>query len=194
MRKKVMAASIHPSTVYLSTHFVVAAGSVLFRLSPETNKLQICILYHRPTGEWRLPKGRKDCGESVDVAAVRETFEETGYRCELIVCRMPTRAPKPGVNALDSVEILTDISEPFAVTISDQGERGIKMIWWFLARVKSRSHDKVDGTQTSTEQFDSHFVDAEEAASRLTFQKEREVVTQGIKLVETSLKLGDQLF
>ncbi|KAH8982134.1 hypothetical protein EDB86DRAFT_2812453, partial [Lactarius hatsudake] len=42
---------------------------------------------------WLLPKGRKDRGEDVTVAAVRETFKGTGYRdpCERLSLDLITR-------------------------------------------------------------------------------------------------------
>jgi 8-oxo-dGTP pyrophosphatase MutT (NUDIX family) len=189
-----MAAPPHPTTQYFSSNFVIGAGSVLFRQSPETNRLEICLLYHRPDGEWHLPKGRKDCGESIEVAAVRETFEETGFSCQLLPCRMPTRALEPGINSPDMVRTLSNLTEPFAVTTKDRGARGIKTIWWFLTRLKSKSTVKIAATQTDYEQYDSQFVDAEEACTRLTYQMDRDVVVQALKLVRDSLEMDDHLF
>jgi 8-oxo-dGTP diphosphatase len=42
------------------------------------------LLVHRPQyGDWTLPKGKLDPGESWQQAARREVEEETGLRCEL---------------------------------------------------------------------------------------------------------------
>ena len=47
---------------------------------------------HRPhRSDWSLPKGKLEPGERHDVAAVRETFEETGVRCVL----GPSLGPAP---------------------------------------------------------------------------------------------------
>ena len=35
-------------------------------------------------GKWNLPAGRVDIGETIEQAAVRETFEESGYKVELV--------------------------------------------------------------------------------------------------------------
>ncbi|KAJ7284891.1 NUDIX hydrolase domain-like protein [Mycena rebaudengoi] len=162
-----MASTVHPSTQYSASQFVIAAG--------------YSILHDRKKHEWLLPKGRKDCGESIATAAVRETFEETGYACTLLPCRMATRAPRPGVNGEDAIAVVEDITEPIAVTIRDQGARGIKMIWWYIARATST--EKVLGTQTEWETFDSQFVAADEAAERLTFQVDRETVQKALLIV-----------
>ena len=42
------------------------------------------LLVHRPRyGDWTLPKGKLDPGESWQDGALREVEEETGLRCEL---------------------------------------------------------------------------------------------------------------
>lgn len=39
---------------------------------------------HRPAyGDWTLPKGKRDPGETDEACALREVWEETGLRCEL---------------------------------------------------------------------------------------------------------------
>ncbi|KAJ7052594.1 NUDIX hydrolase domain-like protein [Mycena amicta] len=172
-----MAASAYPSTQYSSSKFVVSAGCVLFRKQAD---LEICILHDRKTDEWLLPKGRKDCGESTADAAVRETFEETGYPCELLPCRMATRAPPAGVNGVDKVEVV-DCTEPFSVIIRDQGERGIKIVWWYIGRATGA--EKVLGTQTAWEEFDSHFVEAERACRSLKFQTDIDTARQALQIV-----------
>ncbi|PPQ82495.1 hypothetical protein CVT24_005899, partial [Panaeolus cyanescens] len=62
---------------------------------PHTNpNLQICILRHlTKPNVFILPKGRKDRGEPIERTAIRETYEETGYKCRLWPLRMATRAP-----------------------------------------------------------------------------------------------------
>lgn len=60
---------------------VEAAGVVLVRPGPDGPEVAVV---HRPRREdWSLPKGKLDQGERHDVAAVRETWEETGTLCVL---------------------------------------------------------------------------------------------------------------
>jgi 8-oxo-dGTP pyrophosphatase MutT (NUDIX family) len=49
-------------------------------------------LVHRPRyDDWTLPKGKLDAGETFEEAALREVWEETGLRCELVRELPPTR-------------------------------------------------------------------------------------------------------
>ena len=56
---------------------VRAAGGVVIRDEPRREVLVV----HRPRyDDWSLPKGKLETGESEADAAVREVYEETGYR------------------------------------------------------------------------------------------------------------------
>jgi 8-oxo-dGTP pyrophosphatase MutT (NUDIX family) len=60
---------------------VSAAGGAVVRQGPSGPEV---LLVHRPRyGDWSLPKGKLDEGESDHEAALREVEEETGYRCTL---------------------------------------------------------------------------------------------------------------
>ena len=60
---------------------VCAAGGVVWRAGDDGF---VIAVVHRPRyGDWSLPKGKLDAGESWQECAVREVLEETGLRCEL---------------------------------------------------------------------------------------------------------------
>jgi len=60
---------------------VEAAGGVVWKV--EKDRVMV-LLVHRPKyGDWSLPKGKLDPGESHEEAARREVEEETGFRCKL---------------------------------------------------------------------------------------------------------------
>ncbi|KAF8069184.1 NUDIX hydrolase domain-like protein [Lyophyllum atratum] len=181
-----MAAPRYPSTQYLPGEFVISAGSILFRKTQVDGGLQICLVHSMDRDEWLLPKGRKDRGESLAAAAVRETFEETGYPCALWPQRMPTRAPLPGVNDYaDVAAIGDDLIEPVAVTVRDLGEKGAKIIWWYITLVTGE--ERVEGTLAEYEVFESHFLEPGAAIERLTFQKDRELVRKVWDIVSGGL-------
>ncbi len=60
---------------------MLAAGGLVVRDSEGGREI---ALVHRPKyDDWSLPKGKLDPGESFEDAALREVWEETGFRCEL---------------------------------------------------------------------------------------------------------------
>lgn len=61
---------------------VRAAGGVLWRRGPTGGREWAVV--HRPRyDDWSLPKGKLEQGESLEAAALREVFEETGVRGRL---------------------------------------------------------------------------------------------------------------
>ena len=60
---------------------VRAAGGAVWRMVPWGTEV---VVVHRPAyGDWTLPKGKREPGESDEACALREVHEETGLRCEL---------------------------------------------------------------------------------------------------------------
>ncbi|EKM75372.1 hypothetical protein AGABI1DRAFT_87842 [Agaricus bisporus var. burnettii JB137-S8] len=72
-------------------NFTLGVGMVLIQQS--TNK--IVVVHESSKGYWFFPRGRKDLGESLEAAALREAYEESGYRAELMPVYNPSRAPAP---------------------------------------------------------------------------------------------------
>jgi 8-oxo-dGTP diphosphatase len=60
---------------------IEAAGVVLVR--PGEHGPEVAVVHRPHRSDWSLPKGKLEPGERHAVAAVRETFEETGVRCVL---------------------------------------------------------------------------------------------------------------
>lgn len=153
----------------------------------------MCFLHHKTKDEWLLPKGRQDLGESLSDAAVRETFEETGYGCELLPVTMITRAPETGADMKDFPRLVHNCSEPFTVTLRHVSDRDIKFIWWFITIVSPGSKRR-DDTQMLSENFESVLYDVggdvnddsalDAMVSRLTYENDRKTVKTAIKLVQ----------
>ncbi|MEU0008586.1 NUDIX hydrolase [Streptomyces sp. NPDC006314] len=59
---------------------VRAAGCVLWRRSPDTGGLEICLVHRPKYDDWSHPKGKLKQGEDPLAGALREVAEETGYR------------------------------------------------------------------------------------------------------------------
>ena len=47
-------------------------------------RVEIACIYREARGDWTFPKGKLDAGETFEEAALREVFEETGMRCEIV--------------------------------------------------------------------------------------------------------------
>ena len=61
---------------------ILAAGGVLERPGPHGPEIAL-VYRERYDGEWSLPKGKLDRGESFEQAAVREVLEETACRASI---------------------------------------------------------------------------------------------------------------
>jgi 8-oxo-dGTP pyrophosphatase MutT (NUDIX family) len=61
---------------------VRAAGGVLHR-TRDDGAVEVLVIHRPRYGDWTLPKGKLEEGESVEDAALREVSEETGIRAEI---------------------------------------------------------------------------------------------------------------
>ena len=121
-----------------------------------------------------LPKGRKNVGESLEAAAVRETLEESGYKCTLINHHLPTKA----LNMDDSLH-----AEPIAV--QQRMSEGIrKIIFWYAAQVDSSSQP-MSGMQEEGEDFEVRWADAKDAACQLSFADDRRIVEKALEALQS---------
>ncbi|KAL3459139.1 hypothetical protein BJX64DRAFT_265339 [Aspergillus heterothallicus] len=170
-----MAVSRFLTSQYSSEHFVESCGAVLFDMSRTVK--QVCLIQHH--GEWLLPKGRRNIGESRHEAALREVQEETGYKCHIHPVPMLTRAPRAEdpEDVPDTARLCTESTEPFMLTIRELS-RGTdaKIIWWYVAVVDS------DAART-TPGFSAQLLACEEALQRLTFQTDRDVLCNAMAII-----------
>jgi 8-oxo-dGTP pyrophosphatase MutT (NUDIX family) len=121
-------------------------------------------------------------------AAVRETFEETGYSCELLPLDLITRAPVAGAQSADAAMAVGGSEEPFMVTLRRTKEGGIQILSWF-ATVCAAGADKVVGVpelQTEVEEYESAFFEVDEALQVATFQVDRDVIARAVELVRAT--------
>lgn len=151
------------------------------------SNLQICILHHKRTNDYVLPKGRKDVNESLEHAAARETFEESGYPCEPLPCPMFTRAPNPDLYTGLQPHVEPASTEPFTITFKTLKDGSGKLIFWYLMRVLSNATPRMEGTQMPNEDFDPIFVDAREGIQMLTKPDYQSVAKLAVELVENGM-------
>ena len=120
-----------PQLFSFTDSYVLSSGTV----SIDLPNRRVLLLYYLPRQEYLLPKGRKNVGESLEAAAVRETREESGYQAHLYPHSLPT-----GATLLQS----SKHTEPFAVQqrLTQKGVR--KIIFWYLANVDSSATPLAD--------------------------------------------------
>jgi len=80
-----------PNSAFFSNDFMLGAGMVV--IQPSTGK--VVVVWDSQHHYYFLPKGRKDVGESIEQAALRECYEESGYRVDFLPLLSPTNAPFP---------------------------------------------------------------------------------------------------
>lgn len=135
----------------------VSAGIVVFAND------RVLVIRNR-FGEWVLPKGKVEPEETPPEAALREVFEETGVRAELM-CSLGT----------------TDYTYVSDAT----GELVDKIVYWY-AGTPVKDHDRVClHTEAQREEGISiaQFVALESAQDMLTFKDSRNLVSLARKRI-----------
>jgi 8-oxo-dGTP pyrophosphatase MutT (NUDIX family) len=69
-----------PDSLFYQENFMLGAGMVI--IQPSMSK--ILVIHDERRKYWFLPKGRKDIGESIEQAALREAYEEVSQRCQFL--------------------------------------------------------------------------------------------------------------
>ena len=162
-----------------SHHFVLSSGTVAI----DSDRDLVLILYYRAKGEYLLPKGRKNVGESLQAAAERETWEESGYTCCLLQDNLPTRTPRPP---------RMPHTEPFVV--QQHLRDGIrKIIFWYVAQADS-SDQPTAQTPEEGEDFEVRWVCRKDAPSTMSFEEDRKIVEKALSAVPCRFPGPDQSF
>lgn len=171
-----------------SPSFTVSCGTVTFDFKTSN----ILLIFNQKLQIYQLPKGRKDIGEDFVSAAIRETYEETGYRVELLPLLVGTRATVPphtiqGPAPAKKVEVATDTlnTEPLAMcTYPDPQTESLtpvhKMVFYYAARLEASEISPDSGTQKSHERMVNAWVSPSEALALLRFKAERNVVKKAV--------------
>ncbi len=112
----------------------------------------------------------------LQIAALRETFEETGYHCSMLPVRMATRAPPVDESGptRDEPRVVSSVCEPFAVSMRDT-KIGRKHIFYYVA-VVDESRPQMPNTQMANESYVAEFFAFDDAAQRLTFDDDKKII------------------
>ncbi|KAM0335561.1 hypothetical protein ACHAQA_000609 [Verticillium albo-atrum] len=163
--------SAHRS-LHFSDEFVISCGATTL----DIEKSKILLIRCRKTGEHMLPKGRKDIGEGLEQTALRETFEETGFRAKLFAVEMNTLATLPALPVAEHQQ--RTVTEPIAV--SQRVVNGIlKIIFWYIAIADSTSAQE-EATQQEDEDFDVVWCDFQNINATLSFDDDQRIAWKAI--------------
>ncbi|KIN07330.1 hypothetical protein OIDMADRAFT_47241 [Oidiodendron maius Zn] len=166
-------------SLHFSSQFVISCGTVT--IDPTTKK--VLLIFNRTSKQHLLPKGRKNTSETLESAAVRETFEETGIRCELLPHAFPHRAPLSPEAEKENGEAGEKPLGTEPIAVQQRNSIGVwKIIFWFIAKADS-TIAKVEGTQEAYENYDTIWADANAAPRMMTRQGDKEIVTKAIETV-----------
>lgn len=163
-----------------SSSFVTSCGTVTL----DTKASKVLVIFLRDKQEFLLPKGRVNIGENWRDAAVRETLEETGVRVQLLPTTLETRATSATQLTMKDVVPHT---EPFAKTQRLVKGGVEKTLYWFAATADSTvPHVKEEAPQPGEECFETRWLAYDEALTRMTFSKERDMVRALIDCTRSS--------
>lgn len=163
------------SSLHNASNFVISCGTVTLDLQQSKALL---IRWCNPDGgvELMLPKGRKNIGETLEDAALRETLEETGYEASLLPLPVPTLATS------DETPKHTGLTtEPVSVTERYRGDVR-KIIFWFAAQADSTLGPQ-ERVMQDGEDFEAVWEDFSSVVEIVTHDTDRHVLMEVLRLV-----------
>ncbi|KAF3915282.1 hypothetical protein AA313_de0201421 [Arthrobotrys entomopaga] len=179
---------------YPSTNLTESAGTILFHLPSRT----ICLLSQTTkSGDSELlllPKGRRNINESRAAASIRETTEETSYKCSLLPISLPSHqtTQEDDEDVRDTARTHENCTESFYMQLRRIGgeKDRVKIIWWFVAQVdeedyqkkKKKKGEKWDGVVKKGVRV--KWLEYNDAVEELSYETDKDVVKAAIELVK----------
>lgn len=163
---------------FIDTHIGAIDPTISTPRRPEDYKL---VYIRKPrNGHKVLAKGRKDANEAIPDAAVRESFEETGYKSKII--ELPTPSLQP--NSQDTPLNKEAISVTLRVDRMSRKDKAPiqKLIFWWVSEIDVDEHgdavQRVEGTQLPYENYEIEEMTLDEclADNGLTMSEDRRMV------------------
>ncbi|KAH9920833.1 uncharacterized protein BXZ73DRAFT_2616, partial [Epithele typhae] len=166
-----------PNSFWCAEDFVLGAGMVI--IQPSTGK--VVILREQRLDDrgkvfdiWFFPKGRKDVGETLEQAALREGHEESGLQVSFLPLLLDHNAPDP-LSRLDR-RGLVPCTEPIYISTlhflagrgpSRNRRAGEYLTFWYVGQVDA--HAVVDASARMPDEvnYETFLLTYEEAVARL---------------------------
>lgn len=166
---------------YPSQDVIISCGCV--PVDPSARKIAILRDLSSAPEIVSLPKGRKNIDEPLPAAALREAYEETGFRFSPLRLRTPTRATptpehsayRPGTNP--GVTRTVGNHEASSVCVYPDPATGcVKIVFWFAAEGDSTQVPHENTRESWEVNTVVEWVDADVAASKMSFDAHRSVI------------------
>jgi len=145
---------------------MLGAGMILI----QENTHKIVVVYETQKQYWFFPRGRKDIGESLEQTALREAYEESGYRTQFMPLYSPHHAPAPphDRNAYDRPS-----TEPIFVSVTSWQPRrrrpgtidngGEYLTSWYVGRIAEDAVRETGTGMPDEQNYQSHLLSIEDA-------------------------------
>ncbi|PVG01032.1 hypothetical protein CPB86DRAFT_823893 [Serendipita vermifera] len=176
--------------------FVISAGCILLKPLPRAadssgprlpHEYSLVYIRKRRNGEKVIAKGRKDVHEAIPDAAVRESYEETGYKSQIL--ELPTPSLAPGSQDLEMNKEAIGIT--FRIDRMSRKDKAPiqKLIFWWVSEIdldeEGNAVQRVEGTQLPYENYDVQEMTLDECltADGLTFEPDRKLVAKTKELL-----------
>ncbi|KAG6367356.1 hypothetical protein INS49_001544 [Diaporthe citri] len=162
-----------------STDFCICAGTVTFKGRGDDRRALVILNEKYTEDLWQLPKGRKNIGEdALCNTAIRETYEETGYRVQLLSKNILTRATMAKGRQEPGPIFEAQSAEPIAMVHYTEPSPGLeggpvtKVCFFYVATVREDALPAAN-TQDTEEVLKPYWLTCADAMERLTFGAER---------------------
>ncbi|KAG5731119.1 hypothetical protein E4T56_gene15567 [Termitomyces sp. T112] len=156
-----------PDSGWSSQNFMLGAGMVI--IQPSTHK--IVVIYDTARKYWFLPRGRKDVGESLETTALREAYEESGYKATFLPLFTPVHAPSPpsdpGARRRLNTESLYTTITHWAAGRGNRSVPGEYMTFWYAGQIPPDAVHETGTGMPDEQTYTSHILTYEEAMNRL---------------------------
>ncbi|KAK3943143.1 NUDIX hydrolase domain-like protein [Diplogelasinospora grovesii] len=180
---------------------VISCGTVTLDLAEG----KVLLIKNKKLNIYQLPKGRKNIGEDMLSAAVRETFEETGFHATPLQLNIATRATPPEVSS----PVSENVSPKSSPQITDghhsneclgmglypdpqSDTPALKLIYYFAATADSTLRPQI-GRQEDWEKFESAWVPISKFEEWLRFKGEIDAVKKAVENVKRTESVRSML-
>ncbi|KAF8970681.1 hypothetical protein BDZ97DRAFT_1790492 [Flammula alnicola] len=164
-------------SAWSSMDFMLGAGMVII----QQNTHKIVVIYETKRKYWFFPRGRKDIGESLEQTALREAYEESGYRTEFLPLYSPTRQPAP---PQDEDAYARPNIEPIFMTLSSWQPRrtrtgqlkdsgGEYLTTWYAGQIPEDAVPETGTGMPDEQNYQSHLLPFDEALKMVWGAEER---------------------